>query len=212
MIHSLPSLHVVGDSISIQYGPYLEKMLTGVMAYSRKTGTTDNLDNPEGANGGDSSMVIDYVRTLQNDPRAPFDYLMVNCGLHDLRWQLAEHRFQIPLEQYGENLATIVRLSKPVARQMIWVRTTPVVDQIHNKPGMDFNRFARNVDEYNSIADQVMRANQVPLIDLFAFTRNLGDDIYCDHAHFRDEVRAQQAAFIAGYLSVLKTRFLDGNP
>ena len=203
MIHSLPSLHVVGDSISMHYGPYLEQMLIGILVYSRKMGSTGNLDNPEGANGGDSSMVIDYLQTLQNDPRVPFDYLMVNCGLHDLRWQLAENRFQIPIEQYGENLGTIVKLGKSIAREMIWVRTTPVVDEIHNKPGMEFHRFAQNVDEYNSVADQVMHENQVPLIDLFTFTRNLGDGIYCDHVHFREEVRAQQAAFIAGYFNAI---------
>lgn len=28
----------------------------------------------------------------------------------------------------------------------------------------------------------------------------LGDEIYCDHVHFTDAVRAQQAAYIAGWL------------
>ena len=54
------SVFVVGDSISIQYGPFLEQMLSGRIAYARK-GSEDatmaealrNLDIPVGANGGD---------------------------------------------------------------------------------------------------------------------------------------------------------------
>ena len=57
---TLPALHVVGDSISIHYGPYLQTMLTGVMTYSRKTAPDGSLDDR--ANGGDSSMVLDYLR------------------------------------------------------------------------------------------------------------------------------------------------------
>ena len=202
----LPSLHVVGDSISIQYGPHLEAMLAGVFTYSRKTGAIGNLDAPEGANGGDSGMVMDYLQTLQNDPRVPFDYLMVNCGLHDLRWRFAESRFQVPIEQYAANLTAMVDISKSITRALIWVRTTPVVDHIHNRPSMEFHRFAREVDAYNACADQIMRHCRVPAIDLFTFTRNLGADVYFDHVHFREEVRAQQAAFIAGNLCQIRER------
>jgi hypothetical protein len=202
----LSSLHVVGDSISIHYGPYLETMLAGVFIYSRKTGKTGNLDAPEGANGGASRMVIDYLRTLQSDSRAPFDYLMVNCGLHDLRWLLAENRYQVPMEQYATNLTTIVGICQPLARTLIWVRTTPVVDDIHNRLSTEFHRFARDVDAYNACADQIMRRQRAPMIDLFTFTRNLGADVYLDHVHFKEENRAQQAAFVAGNLSQIRKR------
>ena len=42
-----------------------------------------------------------------------------------------------------------------------------------------------------------MAAAGVPALDLFSFTRSLEPDLYCDHVHFREEVRARQAAFIA---------------
>jgi len=32
------TLHVVGDSISMHYGPFLERYLSGLLAYSRKEG------------------------------------------------------------------------------------------------------------------------------------------------------------------------------
>jgi len=49
-----------------------------------------------------------------------------------------------------------------------------------------------------------MADHDVPIIDLFSFTRNLGDGIYLngtDHVHFNDAAAAQQAAFLAGWLS-----------
>ena len=61
-------VYIIGDSISIQYGPYLEKALKGIMTYARKEGEAEsllNLDNPQGANGGDSSMVLAYLHGLK---------------------------------------------------------------------------------------------------------------------------------------------------
>ena len=62
------NLYVIGDSISIHYGPYLKKQLHGVVGYARKEGEEEarlNLDNPSGANGGDSSMVFHFYKARQ---------------------------------------------------------------------------------------------------------------------------------------------------
>ncbi len=53
---------------------------------------------------------------------------------------------------------------------------------------------------YNAIAESVMNNNKIPIIDLYSFTLNLGDDPYCDHVHFKENIRQLQAAFIAGWL------------
>jgi hypothetical protein len=42
--------------------------------------------------------------------------------------------------------------------------------------------------------------NKVPVIDLYSFTENLGSDRYVDHVHYREPVRALQAAYIVGYI------------
>jgi lysophospholipase L1-like esterase len=191
---SAPTLHVVGDSISIHYGPYLQTMLTGVMAYSRKTAPDGSTDDSGAANGGDSSMVLDYLKTLQ--PDRPFDLLLINCGLHDIKRDVATHAVQVPLDRYEANLRAILAQAQRLATRMIWVRTTPVIDERHNRLNTTFQRFEADVETYNAAADRIMRER----IDLFTFTRNLGPDIYADHVHFTDEVRAQQAAFIAGHL------------
>lgn len=68
----LPKVFVIGDSISMQYGPDLQKFLTGKALYSRKNDTLNNkaetnLDFPKGANGGDSKMVLTYLKYKLKD-------------------------------------------------------------------------------------------------------------------------------------------------
>jgi len=58
----MKTVHIIGDSISIQYGPYLAKYVAPHCQYSRKEGEVGNMDVPNGANGGDSSMVLEYLR------------------------------------------------------------------------------------------------------------------------------------------------------
>ncbi len=195
---SLPTLHVVGDSISIHYGPYLQAMLTDVMTYSRKTAPDGNLDDSGAANGGDSSLVLDYLRMLQ--PDRPFALLLINCGLHDIKRDVATHAPQVSPDRYQANLREILTQAQRLAARTIWVRTTPVIDERHNRLNTTFQRFAADVEVYNAAADRIMHERDVATIDLFTFTRNLGQEVYVDHVHFTDQVRAQQAAFIAGHL------------
>jgi hypothetical protein len=193
---SLPTLHVVGDSISIHYGPYLQIMLTGVMTYSRKTAPDGSLDDR--ANGGDSSTVLDYLRALQ--PDRPFDILLINCGLHDIKRAVTTQELQVPLDQYEANLREILAQAQRLAIRTIWIRATPVIDERHNRLNIVSQRFAVDVAAYNAAADHIMQEHGISTIDLFTFTRNLGPDVYIDHVHFTTEVRTQQAAFIAGHL------------
>ena len=83
-----PRLFVIGDSISIFYGPYLKKYVEGKFDYDRKRDKGEamkNLDNPVGANGGDSRMVLSYLKELSADPSFKADVLLLNCGLHDVK-------------------------------------------------------------------------------------------------------------------------------
>lgn len=197
---ALPHLHVVGDSISLRYGPYLESMLRGVARYSRKPVVGDD---PESANGRDSGTVLAYLSGLGADN---IDYLLVNCGLHDIKRSAIHGRLLTPLDQYAENLRTITRCAAERACTLAWVRTTPVVDAIHNHdPRMEFHRYAFDVAVYNEAADAIMHAARAPVIDLFGFTQSLGPDVYCDHVHFSPEVARLQAAYIAGSLGRIIT-------
>jgi GNAT superfamily N-acetyltransferase len=196
-------VYLVGDSISIQYGPYLQTYLAGTMEYARKEGDEEallNLDQPQGANGGDSGMVRSFLAAKAASGGIDADLLLVNCGLHDIKTDPDTGEKQVPIDAYTENLRAIVAISAAMKPRLIWIRTTPCDEAVHNQAGMTFHRFSADCDAYNRVADQVMAGHNVPVIDLYAFTLNLGADLYCDHVHFRDPVREKQAAFLTGWL------------
>ena len=199
-LKSMPEVFVVGDSISMQYGPYLEAYLKGTASYQRKTdnaGVAPELGVPE-VNGGDSRMVLEYLKAKTKDSDFRPDYLLLNCGLHDIKRDVETKELQVSATDYRENLQDIVELLTKYKIQVIWVRTTPVVDSIHNSKSKRFHRFSSDLKAYNEIADQVMVKNQVPVIDLYSFTWNLGVEQFMDHVHYREEARKLQAAYIAG--------------
>lgn len=202
----LPKLFLIGDSISIQYGPYLEKYLGNVVSFERKQDdgqATKNLDVPAGANGGDSRMVLAYLTSKLKDPDFRPDFLVLNCGLHDIKRNPSTGAIQVNETDYRSNLGSIVKLLKKQRIKMIWIRTTPVVDRIHNAKSRSFHRFAADVDTYNRIADEICLKNRIPAIDLFDFSIKLGEEQIADHVHYKEPARALQAAFIAGSIRSL---------
>ena len=206
----LPKLFVIGDSISIQYGPFLEKYLQGITRYERKQddGTAmKNPDYPTGANGGDSGMVLKYLMHKLNEPGFKPDYLLLNCGLHDIKRNPATREIQVPEKEYRENLETIFQLLKKNNIRLIWMRTTPVVDSIHNTKSSSFHRFAADVETYNRIADELCQNHKVPVIDLYSFSKQLDEEQFKDHVHYKEPASALQAAFIAGVVqTILNTK------
>ncbi len=196
---------VVGDSISIQYGPYLERYLSEKADYDRKNDTPGqkaetNLDYPTGANGGDSKMVLAYLKTKVAEPGFRPDVLLLNCGLHDIKLDVKTKTHQVDSASYRQNLHAIYALLKKQNIPLVWVRSTAVVDSIHNSRSTAFHRYGRDLDAYNRIADEVWRKHKVPVIDLHGFTQNLPGNNYIDHVHYNENTRVLQAAYIAGYL------------
>lgn len=197
-------LYVIGDSISMHYGPYLARYLQGTMAYARKTeeeAVSLDLQPPQGANGGDSSMVLAFLRAKVASGGINADLLMMNCGLWDLRTDPRTGKKQVPLVLYCENLRALVGLVQSSGVPLLWVRTTPCDEAVHNRREAGFFRFSADCDAYNEAADVIMNAYGVPIIDLHRFTLNLGEDLYFDHVHFHEHVREKQGAFIAGWLA-----------
>jgi len=144
--------------------------------------------------------VVEYLQALINHTGLEADYLMVNCGLHDIKRDPETLTYQVELKDYEQNLHAIITLSKTLKTQLVWIRTTPCDEKVHNTPGKEFFRFSSDVHAYNQTADTVMQEAGIPIIDLYTFTQNLGPELYCDHVHFLDTVRQQQAAFLAGWL------------
>jgi len=207
---ALPLVYVLGDSISIQYGPYLEKCLRGLWRYDRKGGEAEallNLDQPQGANGGDSSMVLRFLQATMKTGHFHPDLLLVNCGAHDIKTDKTTNQIQIPLPAYRENLSQITKLCSENKIPLAWVQSTHQSDEIHNvQCQVPFFRYNKDRIAYDETARQIMTEAGASFIQLGDFTCNLGPDeeLFCDHAHFHEAVREKQAIFIAGWLLAWK--------
>lgn len=199
----LPRVFVIGDSISLHYGPPLERLLAGRMSYTRKRdeptpGSAEatapaaaraaaaatapaSLDyplGPFGENAGDSGMVLAYLRARHSALRDPApDVLLLNCGLHDLKVGTLDGRHRVPLDEYRANLSAILELATTIPLPLLWVSTTPVHDETHAAHAdlLGFTRRQADVESYNQSARELMRAAGVPIVDLHDFTLGLMD-------------------------------------
>ncbi|MGH4123863.1 MAG: SGNH/GDSL hydrolase family protein [Clostridium sp.] len=198
-------IFVIGDSVSIHYGPYLKKMIKHKFEYDRKRGVEGaltDLDRPIGANAGDSGMVMEYLAE-EYMKNTKYEILLINCGLHDARVDRVSNKIQVELEEYKINLTNIIQISKTMAKKIIWVGLTPVIDEIHNSRKEGVLRYSKDIHAYDIAAKELMKQYNIPCIDMYNFTRDLGTDIYLDHVHFKEEIRELQAAFIADYLNCI---------
>ena len=192
----MKQIYVIGDSISMHYGPFLEELCKGEIPYNRKSGDEGyiDLDNPQGANGGDSKMVLDFVKWQKENGQLDYDLLLLNCGLHDIK--TANGIKQVTPEEYEENLREILNIYKSAGIDVIFINTTPAFEEIHNVRCGEFKRHHSDVKLYNKIAEKVMNENGVRVIDLYSFTLPFLPDGYCDHIHFNEPIRKAQAEFI----------------
>lgn len=212
-LRSRVRLFVVGDSISMQYGPALERALPPGWSYDRKRDGggekgAANLDVPQGANAGDSRMVLGYLRHRRRHARIAADVLLVNCGLHDIKTAGPAAPRQVPLDEYEKNLRAIVTEARAMHLRVVWASTTPVDDAIHAAKMHEFMRFASDVAAYNAAADRIMAELQVPVIDLHGFSRTLVPTGLVDHVHYDEPSQIRQAGFLAERLAALAAKGL----
>ena len=192
------SVFVLGDSISIHYGPDLARFIAGRYTLSRKgTGLGPEDDaGLEGTNGGTSRQVLRYLR--ERFPQA--DLLLLNCGLHDIAHDHSAENPRVSIEEYKENLLAITALLREKRQPALWVSSTPVDDERHRRCNPSITRKNADMTAYNQAAEQIMRQAGIPVADLNAFVCSLSGDLYLDHVHYTSEVRRLQAAFLAGHI------------
>lgn len=198
---------LIGDSISVQYGPYLQSALGDGIAWIDRNdeaiqGALTNLDKPQNANSGDSNRSLSRITNLLNAHKGKVDLLMFNCGLHDIKTDPKTGDKQVPLDDYCSNLKQILKVVREHNVPMFWMSTTLVNSKIHNGNCSDFHRYEKDLDDYNQAATAIMNEAGIPVIDLWQFTRQLGEDeqLFCDHVHYEDWVRRLQGAYLAGYV------------
>lgn len=151
---SLPNALLIGDSICAGYTPWVQAALVGAI---------DVVAIPE--NGKDSQTVLERWQRWVGDNY--YTIIHVNCGLHDLKRLPNDGSFHVPMAAYEENLRAIVHVLRPHAKGLIWARTTPIIDELHNT-AKRFKRFNCDVVAYNHAADRVMAELHIPTSDLHA--------------------------------------------
>jgi lysophospholipase L1-like esterase len=159
----LPRVFLIGDSIAAGYADAVRKRLAGRVRVQLR---------PE--NGEDSRNLLQRAPAWLAGER--FDVIHFNCGLHDIKRAHATGQLQVPIQEYERNLYQIVEMLRPYAQTLIWARITPVVD---GQPvaWKGFDRFNRDVDAYNRVADAVMTRSGTPLNDLHGAVVGAGIDV-----------------------------------
>lgn len=195
------TLFILGDSISIDYTPFLREFLGEEWWITRKGDlpAPEIEGEPDPMNGGDSGVFLSYLKAML--PKIASETLLLNCGLHDIKHQpTAADDIQVPLATYLENLREAVQLIRSAGKKAFWVTITPVDDRMHARHIKEFFRFDADAKRYNRESSQLMKSLEVPVIDLGGFTHCLPGNLYRDHVHFIEEVSRLQAAYLAGAL------------
>lgn len=195
---------LVGDSISILYAPYLKEYIDDCFNLRLKGNQSDaiiNLDNPKGANAGNSRMILDYLKHFkETDVSFNDDIILLNCGLHDIKTDPANNKKAVSIYEYKSNLSSIYQIIKKLNKKLIWINTTPVNDSIHNSKQVGFYRYDKDVENYNSIADSFFTEHNVPIIDLYSFQNLFQKKHILIVFHFKPKYAQLQAKYIAEFI------------
>jgi len=158
----LPRVLLIGDSISIGYTLPVRKQLQG----------TANVHRPP-TNCGPTTRGLSQIE--QWIGKQPWDVIHFNWGLHDLKYlgpngenladpQSESSRQQVPIAAYERNLRKLVARLLKTKATLIWCPTTPV-------PSGAKGRVVGDAARYNAVALKVMRAHQIAVNDLYAFSK-----------------------------------------
>jgi dienelactone hydrolase/lysophospholipase L1-like esterase len=183
----LPKVVLIGDSIRMGYAPLVAQSLAGKARVVSAAG-----------NGGDSANVLAHLDdgVVREQP----DVVHLNCGLHDVKRDKTDGRYQVGLEPYVANLERIVaRVRGETAASLVFATTTPILDERHAQRKASFDRFEADVARYNAAALAVMRAAGVPVHDLHWVVEQAGvaAALGPDGTHYTPDGNARLAAAVA---------------
>ncbi len=145
---NLPRVLLLGDSISIGYTIAVREALAGKA----------NVHRPAD-NCGPTIKGLELLDKWLGDGK--WDVIHFNWGLHDLRY--IDDKQQVPLPDYEKNLTKLVERLKQTGAKLVWCATTPVPE------GTSPPRKDADVVAYNAVATRIMKANDIPTDDLYAF-------------------------------------------
>ena len=167
---ALPSVLLIGDSISRSYTVSVRKLLEGVANVHRAP-----------ANCGSTELGLKHLDLWLAQGDGKWDVIYWNFGIHD--------RNRAP-EEYAANLEALVERLRKTGATLIFARTTPFENA--DAPGVDAST------PINATSDEVMARLGVQVDDLHAAVREQVAGVQADdHTHFKAEGIALMAAHVS---------------
>jgi len=161
---NLPRVLLIGDSISRDYYPGVEKRLAG-KAYVARLSTSAFISDP---------VLLQEVKMVLSEYQ--FDVIHFNNGMHG--WQHSETEYQ----RAFPNFLKTIRQCAPDAK-LIWATTTP----LKVSPNLPPNNLTQATDERiaarNTIALKFVQAKGIPVDDLNALVQG-HPEYHSDNVHF----------------------------
>lgn len=185
---TLPRALLIGDSISIGYTSRVQEALKGKVNVFRIP-----------VNGGSTKEGLAGIDQWLGDKA--WDVIHFNWGLHDLKRQVEGSpnpdqldvggRVNIPLDNYEQNLATLLTRLERTGARLIWATTTPIPDEA-------MGRVRGDEMIYNAAAEKIMKHHSVRINDLHrAIQPHLEIAQPPKDVHFRDEGNDILASIVA---------------
>ncbi len=144
--------------------------------------------HPIGFLKGSRSLGQDYMPPSSGgdpDLKGNWDIIHFNFGVHDTAHRnpnnytdrdKTKYPITVPIEQYEANLRKMVSRMKTTGATLVWARTTPLPE---NTDG-----WVKGIeDEYNAVADRIMKENDVMIDDLHAESIRQGFPKSPDNVH-----------------------------
>lgn len=168
----LPKVLLIGDSIRLGYAPLVTKKLAG-------TAEVVSFQEPI----GDTTVVL---KNLDAWLTGKLVVVHINSGLHDLKVAKTAKLHQVPIEQYERNLKAIIEQIRKGTPYVVFANTTPILDDRHARRKAAFDRFEKDVKEYNAVATKTMASLGVPVNDLHRIVEDGGMETMLgqDGTHF----------------------------
>lgn len=179
---SLPRVLCVGDSILNGYLPSVRQNLEG-------KANVDAWVTPVCQASGELHPTLEGILGEKK-----YAVIHINLGLHG--WQkgrIPEGKF----ESLTLKMVETLRKGAPGAT-IIWASTTPVT--VKGKPGELAPEINDIIIEHNRMADTVMKANNIPVNDLYTLMSSHLDFSSGDQFHWKPEGQKLQSEHIARFI------------
>lgn len=177
---NLPRVLLIGDSISRDYYPGVEKRLAG-KAYVARLSTSAFISDP---------VLLQEIKMVLGEYKC--DVIHFNNGMHG--WQNSEKEYQ----QAFPKFLTSIQKYAPGAK-LIWATTTPLKVSpklpLDNQTEATDERIARR----NAIALKVVEAESIPVDDLNALVQG-HPEYHSDNVHFNSQGIDLEAAQVAAQI------------